>query len=147
MNSPYFGKFKVSQGFNINHHGLDLVGIDSKEIHATINGVVQYAGRENPNDHGQGFGLYVCIHGADGNYYYYGHLSEIRVKTGDAVQITQTIGIEGSTGKSTGNHCHYEIRPQFAIGKYLNVVEISGIPNNPGGIYDDGYRPPETKNL
>ena len=148
MNSPYMGKFKISQGFSTNHHGLDLVGIDSKEIHATVNGVVHFAGWENPANHGQGFGQYVCIKGDDGLYYYFGHLSEIRAKVGDAVKITDTIGVEGSTGYSTGNHCHYEIRRTFMKNSPDNVVNVctsSGIPNNPGGIYDDGYRPPETK--
>lgn len=144
MNSPYCGKFRVSQRFSVAHNGLDLVGIDSKEIHATINGTVHFAGWENPTNHSQGFGQFVCIHGADDLYYYYGHLSELKVKTGESVKITDIIGVEGSTGYSTGSHCHYEIRPQFAKGKYNDVVSISGIPNIEGGVYDDGYRPPTT---
>ena len=140
MNSPYEGKFRVTQTQHSQHDGLDLVGIDSKEIHATVNGVVQYAGWENPNNHKQGFGQYVCIKGDDGKYYYYGHLSEIKVKTGERVKCTQVIGIEGSTGYSTGSHCHYCIRPQFAAGNAYSTPSISGIPNALG-IYDDGYRP------
>jgi len=149
MNSPYCGKFKVTQGFNLTRHdGLDLVGIDSKEIHSTVNGVIHFAGWENPNNHSQGFGRYVCVKGDDGLYYYFGHLSEIKVKSGDPVKITDIIGIEGTTGNSTGNHCHYEIRRTFMKNSPDNVVNVctaSGIPNNPGGVYDDGYRPPETK--
>ena len=140
MNSPYEGKFQVTQTQHSAHDGLDLVGIDSKEIHATVNGVVQYAGWENPNNHKQGFGQYVCIKGNDGKYYYYGHLSEILVKTGERVKCTQVIGIEGSTGYSTGSHCHYCIRPQFAAGNAYSTPQISGIPNALG-VYDDGYRP------
>ena len=146
MNSPYCGKFRVSQGFrppsNPSHDGIDLVGIDSKEVHATVSGTVHYAGWENPNDHTQGFGQYVCIKGADGLYYYYGHLSELKVSTGQSVKCTDVIGIEGSTGHSTGSHCHYEIRGAFYKGaKVYDVCEKSGIPNVQGGIYDDGYRP------
>lgn len=140
MNSPYMGKFQVTQTQHSQHDGLDLVGIDSKEIHATVNGVVQYAGWENPANHKQGFGQYVCIKGDDGKYYYYGHLSEILVKTGERVKCTQVIGIEGSTGYSTGSHCHYCIRPQFAAGNAYSTPQISGIPNALG-VYDDGYRP------
>ncbi len=41
MNSPYMGKFKVSQTYKPGQHdGLDLVGIDSKEVHATVAGTV-----------------------------------------------------------------------------------------------------------
>lgn len=142
MNSPYNGKFKVTQTRHAAHDGLDLVGIDSKEIHATVTGAVQYAGWENPADKTQGFGLYVCIKSADNKYYYYGHLSEIRVKTGQIVNICSVIGIEGNTGKSTGSHCHYCVRPVFAAGESLDVCAISGIPNA-CGVYDDGYRPDE----
>lgn len=143
MNSPYMGKFRISQEYKKGHTGLDLVGIDSKEIHSTVNGVVDFAGWENNNNHSQGFGLYVVIKGYDGRYYYYGHMSELRVKTGQVIKITDVIGIEGSTGNSTGPHCHYEIRSKrgTAYKGTVNVSEVSGIPNNYGGVYDDGYRP------
>lgn len=142
MNSPYYKRFEVTQEYKgAAHDGLDLVGIDSKEIHATVKGVIHYAGWENPNNHLQGFGLYVCIKGTDNRYYYYGHLSEIKCRIGDSVKITDVIGIEGSTGNSTGSHCHYCIRPQFCKGNAYNVSRISGIPNALG-VYDDGYRLP-----
>ena len=139
MNSPYMGKFQVTQEFKGQaHDGLDLVGLDSKEIHSTVNGTVHYAGWENSANHSQGFGQYVCIRSTDENFYYFGHLSEIRVKSGDTVKITDVIGIEGNTGYSTGSHCHYCVRPQFSSGNALNISEISGIPNALG-VYDDGY--------
>ncbi len=143
MNSPFCGKFRVSQQYKPGtHDGLDLVGIDSKEVHATVSGTVHYAGWENANNHAQGFGQYVCIRGTDGLFYYYGHLSELRVRTGQAVACTEVIGIEGSTGRSTGSHCHYEIRGGFFKGaKVYDVCSKSGIPNVKDGVYDDGYRP------
>lgn len=143
MNAPFCGKFRVTQQYKPGtHDGLDLVGIDSKEVHATISGTVHYAGWENPGNHAQGFGQYVCIRGTDGLLYYYGHLSELRVRTGQAVACTDVIGIEGSTGRSTGSHCHYEIRGGFFKGaKVYDVCAMSGIPNVQGGTYDDGYRP------
>lgn len=142
MNSPYYKRFEVTQEYKgAAHDGLDLVGIDSKEIHSTVNGYVFYAGWENPNNRLQGFGLYVCIKGNDGKFYYFGHMSELKCSTGDTVKITDVIGIEGSTGNSTGSHCHYCIRPNFARGNAYNVSLISGIPNKLG-VYDDGYRLP-----
>jgi murein DD-endopeptidase MepM/ murein hydrolase activator NlpD len=140
MNSPYMGKFQVTQEFKgADHDGLDLVGLHDKEVHSTVNGTVRYAGWENSNNHSQGFGQYVCIKSdADGYFYYFGHLSEIKVKTGDTVKITDVIGIEGNTGYSFGSHCHYCIRKKYAKGNFLNVSEISGIPNKLG-TYDDGY--------
>jgi hypothetical protein len=64
------------------------VGIDSKEIHATVSGTVHYAGWENASNPKQGFGQFVCIRSADNKYYYYGHMSVIKVKTGDKVKCT-----------------------------------------------------------
>lgn len=147
MNSPYNGKFKVSQIFKGSaHDGLDLVGVDSKEIHSTVNGVVERAGWENPLNHKQGFGKYVRIK-KDGtnDRYYFGHLSEVKVKVGDRVKITDVIGIEGSTGYSTGSHCHYCIRGNASKKEIKDVCVISGIPNAIG-TYDDGYREEERKN-
>lgn len=144
MNSPYMGKFKVTQKYKgTAHDGLDLVGLDSKEIHATVTGKVVFAGWQNSANHSEGFGQYVVIL-AGGRYYHYGHLSEIRCKVGDEVKITDAIGIEGSTGYSTGSHCHYCIRTSMSPGTALDVSVISDIPNVEGGVYDDGYRPPST---
>ena len=140
MNSPYEGKFKITQTFKGSaHDGLDLVGIDSKEIHATATGKIVKAGWENEANHTQGFGQYVVIL-CNGRYYHYGHLSEIRCKVGDQVKVTDVIGIEGSTGNSTGSHCHYCIRTSMSPGTYLDVCALSGIPNIYGGTYDDGWR-------
>ena len=142
MNSPYEGKFNVTQRFKgADHDGLDLVGIDSKEIHATAAGKIVYAGWENPNNHYQGFGQYVVIQDGKGRMFHFGHLSEIRCKVGDTVKCTDVIGIEGNTGHSTGSHCHYCVRTSLSPGTFLDINQISGIPNVEGGPYDDGYRP------
>ena len=70
MNSPYEGKFKITQTFKgLAHDGLDLVGLDSKEIHATATGRIVKAGWENEANHAQGFGQYVVIL-ANGRYAY-----------------------------------------------------------------------------
>lgn len=145
MNAPYQGRFRVSQTYHSAHHGLDLVGIDSKEIHSTVAGKVIRAGWENDADHSKGFGLRVVIRKDGTNeYYYFGHLSEIRVKQGQAVRVTDVIGIEGSTGYSTGSHCHYEMRLNDDRAQYRDISAISGIPNKTG-TFDDGYRPEEKR--
>ena len=135
--SPYKGKFRVSQEFKgTAHQGLDLVGVDSKEIYATVDGVVQVSGNNDPN----GFGIYVRILGDDGNLYYYGHMSSTVVKVGDRVKCGEKISIEGSSGKSTGSHCHYEVRKTLNKSSYLDVCEISGIPNQIGTYSDNSYK-------
>lgn len=147
MNSPYYKKFIVTQTYQKGvHDGLDLVGIDSKEIHSTVNGKVIFTGWENASNEKQGFGKYIKIKKENTNeIYYYGHLSEIKVKVGDQVKITDVIGIEGSTGNSTGSHCHYCVRIDGIRGNDKNISEISGIPNQLG-TYDDGYRIKENNN-
>lgn len=132
------GKFKVTQQYKGSaHDGLDLVGLDSKEIHATVNGVVKAASNTDPN----GFGINVKIlKDGTNDYYIYAHMSEVRCKVGDHVKITDVIGIEGATGNSTGSHCHYCVRTGNVKGNHKDICAISGIPNALG-IYDDGYRP------
>lgn len=146
MNSPYYKRFYVTQKYTHGvHDGLDLVGIDSKEIHAVDGGTVVYAGWENPNNHSQGFGQYVAVKSSDGLVWYYGHMSEIKVKTGDTVKITDVLGIEGSTGHSTGSHVHICARRNGVYGQDIDVSERLGIPNaecSASKPLDDGYRVP-----
>lgn len=139
MNSPYKGKFKVTQIFKgITHDGLDLVGLDSKEIHSTVSGVVERAGWENSADKKQGFGQYVRIkQNGSNDRYYFGHLSKINVKVGQAVEIGDIIGIEGNTGRSTGSHCHYCVRGNCSKDQIRNICEISGIENKLGTYVDN----------
>lgn len=134
MKSPYIGTFRVSQEFKgYAHDGLDLVGVDSKEIHSTVNGIVEHAGWENPLNKKQGFGIYVRIKEENSvDRYYYGHLSKVCVNVGDKVKIGDVIGIEGNTGRSTGSHCHYCARANCSREQFKDIVAISQIPNKRG---------------
>ena len=136
---PYKGKFRVSQEYKGGtHDGLDLVGIDSKNIYATVDGKVSRAGWENPGNHLQGFGRYVridCTVDGESCCAYYGHLSQALVRVGDTVKVGQLIGVEGNTGKSTGSHCHYCIRRGGVKGHHIDINAHSGVPNTKG-TYD-----------
>lgn len=146
MNSPFNFNFKVSQIQHEKHDGLDLVPLEDDIVHSTVNGTVIFAGWENPSNHSQGFGQYVKIKKDDtDDYYYFGHLAKINVKTGDNVKITDNIGVCGSTGFSSGKHLHYCCRAFGVKGNERNISEISGIPNKLG-IYNDGYKPKEEIN-
>ena len=139
MLSPYKGKFKVSQQYKgAAHDGLDMVGVQDKNIYSTVDGVVEKAGWENPLNHKQGFGLYVRIkQNGSVDKYYFGHLSEIKVKAGDRVSVGTLLGVEGSTGHSTGSHCHYCIRGNGSTAQVKDVCAISGIPNAIGTYESD----------
>lgn len=134
MNSPYKGKFRVSQEFKgSSHDGLDLVGVDSKNIYSTINGIVEYAGWESSLNHKKGFGRYVRIkQNGSADRYYFGHLSKISVKKGQAVKCRTLLGVEGNTGYSFGSHCHYCIRGNASKALIRDVCSISSIPNKIG---------------
>lgn len=144
MNSPYNGDFIVTQRYVHGvHDGLDLVGITHKEIHAVTAGTVIYSGWENSDNKLQGFGQYVAVKSGS-NVWYYGHMSEIRVKLGQAVKIGDVLGIEGNTGRSTGSHCHICVRVNGIKGNDLDVSSILGIPNalnNTNNPYNDGFEP------
>ena len=131
MLAPYKGKFRVSQQYKgTAHDGLDIVGVDSKNIYSTIDGVVEKAGWENALNHKQGFGLYVRIkQNGSADKYYFGHLSEIKVKAGDKVAVGTLLGIEGNTGYSFGSHCHYCVRKNGLKSQIRDICAISNIPN------------------
>ena len=95
------------------HYGIDFGATHGTDTVASKDGTVHRVGWENPNDHSQGYGLRVIIkHNISGSdyYSYYPHLSKTSVKVGDKVKQGQKVGEIGSTGSSTGSHCHWEIR-------------------------------------
>lgn len=138
MLSPYKGRFRVSQQYKGSaHDGLDLVGVDSKIIYSTVDGTVEFAGWESAINHKKGFGRYVRIKQRNSaDRYYFGHLSKISVKKNQAVSVGDILGVEGSTGYSTGSHCHYCIRESASKQKIKDVSDISGIPNKIGSYTD-----------
>lgn len=139
MLAPYKGKFRVSQQYKgTAHDGLDIVGIDSKNVYSTVEGVVEKAGWENALNHKQGFGLYVRIkRNGSTDKYYFGHLSKLSVKAGDKVTVGTLLGVEGNTGYSFGSHCHYCVRGNGSKSQIRDICAISGIPNTIGTYESD----------
>lgn len=86
------------------HSGLDLAASFGSSIHSTADGTVISAGRDGS------YGNMVDIDHGFGVVTRYGHMSEINVNKGDKVKKDSIIGVQGSTGRSTGPHLHYEVR-------------------------------------
>ena len=87
------------------HTGIDLVEPMGSPVYAADDGVVALVGSST-----QGYGKYVVIAHSGGLDTLYGHLSATLVSVGQTVSQSQPIGLEGSTGNSTGAHLHFELR-------------------------------------
>jgi len=86
------------------HEGVDYVVPLGTPIHAAASGVVVYAGL-HPD-----FGNLVEIDHGNDILTRYAHASKLIVKLGQVVKRGQLISLVGSTGRSTGNHLHFEVR-------------------------------------
>lgn len=115
---------RLSSGFGVRtdpihggrraHHGLDIPGGAGTPILASASGRVAFAGSAG------GYGRMVEIDHGGGLATRYAHLSQILVAPGEAVSLQQPIALMGSSGRSTGNHLHFEVR-------------LNGRPTNPLG--------------
>lgn len=132
----YPGKYRVTSPFGQrvlfgkteNHKGIDVVGVGDKHVCAVVGGVVAVSTMvTDPGNRTSEWGNYVRVDGDDGKKYYYCHLSVRLVSVGRRVAAGEHIGIEGSTGLSTGAHCHFEVR--LPSGVSVDPSRFLGIPN------------------
>lgn len=86
------------------HAGLDFSAPSGTPIYATGDGTVEEASLSDV-----GYGNHVVIRHGYGYKTLYGHMLRTKVRTGQAVKRGDVLGWVGSTGKSTGPHCHYEV--------------------------------------
>lgn len=98
------------------HKGVDIPADYGTEVLATDYGVVSFSGVQN------GYGNVVCIKHFDGKTSIYGHNSQNIAKEGDLVSKGQPIAKVGSTGRSTGNHVHFEVTIN---GELKNPLDIT----------------------
>ncbi len=96
------------------HTGMDFNAAVGTPIYATGDGIVQQADAE-----ASGYGNHVVINHGFGYETLYAHMSEIKVKQGQEVKRGEVIGKVGSTGTSSGPHCHYEV---IRNGNKINPV-------------------------
>ena len=103
--SSYYG-YRTSPGGigSTFHEGVDIAGGYGTPISATAAGTVTQAGWVG------GYGYLVEVKHADGIVTRYGHNSAVLVYEGQHVDQGSMIALMGSTGNSTGPHCHYEVR-------------------------------------
>ncbi len=100
------------------HKGLDIAAKAGTAIVAVKGGTVTYAGWKND------YGYNVIIDHGNGVQTRYAHSRKLLVKKGDVVTQGQVIAEVGTTGQSTGNHCHFEI---IINGTRVNPAPYLGI--------------------
>ena len=86
------------------HPGIDISALQGTPIHATADGTVITAEMVN------GYGRMVAIDHGHGVVTRYGHMSGFAVTAGQTVSRGEVVGYVGHTGRTTGNHVHYEVR-------------------------------------
>ena len=98
-----------SRWYSSGHKGVDICAAAGTPIYATASGTVTKAGYERAGA-GRGYGYSVIISHGSGYTSVYAHCLSLTVHAGQSVKQGQLIGYVGSTGRSSGNHCHFEIR-------------------------------------
>lgn len=108
----------ITQYSNWRHVALDIAGPIGTATYATKEGTVI----KSQCGWNGGYGCYIIIDHGGGVQSLYGHHSELLVAVGDEVTQGQTIGLMGSTGRSSGPHVHFEIRVNGAQQNPLRYV-------------------------
>ena len=106
---PIFGTRKY-------HSGMDIAVDYGTPIHAAATGVVVYSGWMG------GYGYAIMIDHGGGLVTIYGHNSSLAVSEGQRVSQGQLVAYAGSTGYSTGPHCHFEVRLHGEVTEPLNYL-------------------------
>ena len=113
ITSPFGWRYLSLLGGRNYHTGVDIGAAGGTNILAANSGKVIKAGWNNS------YGYMVMVDHGGGIVTLYAHSSKLLVKTGDVVTRGQAIALIGSTGMSTGNHLHFEVRVN---GKYQNPL-------------------------
>ena len=98
------------------HSGIDIGNSYGTSIYASDGGTVTYSGWMS------GYGYLIIIDHGNGYQTYYGHNSSLAVSVGAKVHKGQLIARMGSTGRSTGNHCHFGIKLNGTFVNPLNYL-------------------------
>lgn len=108
---PITGKLKM-------HYGIDLAAPYGSDIGAAMSGTVIKVGQSSD------YGLYVKLSHGGGLETLYAHCSAAIVSEGDSVAKGQTVAKVGSSGESTGAHCHFEVRVNGTRVNPLWVIKV-----------------------
>lgn len=114
VSSP-FGKWRG----NHRHQGIDIPMPNGTPIRAANTGIVARTGNNSTMGF-RGYGNFVLLDHGSGVQSFYAHCSGVIVKEGQRIMQGQIIGYVGSTGRSTANHLHFEVR--------VNDIKVDPMP-------------------
>ena len=115
VSSPYGLRKSPINGKEEFHTGIDLVKPAFSDIKAFVSGTVVHAKMGMKGSGVGGFGVTVIVQDKYDYFHLYAHLTDCCVKVNQLIQSGQVVGRQGSTGQSTGQHLHYEVR-SFGYG-------------------------------
>ena len=121
---PVPGYRNCSRWYGGSHKGVDICAAAGTPIYASAGGTVTKAGY-NKAGAGTGYGYSIIINHGNGYTTVYAHCLSLAVHAGQTVKQGQLIGHVGSTGRSSGNHCHFEIRRNGSYIAPQNVFNRS----------------------
>ena len=136
ISSLFGGRIDPINGRPDNHTGTDIPAPGGTPIYAAQNGVVTTV---NANRYASSYGYYCIINHGNGYATLYAHQNQVPiVKEGQTVQKGQVIGYVGTTGRSTGNHLHFELRVNGVRGDVLRLYPGMTFTSPKGGTIKGG---------
>ncbi|MCL2773574.1 MAG: M23 family metallopeptidase [Oscillospiraceae bacterium] len=130
FNSPFAGmdwQAHITSGFGSRtdpitgaqdfHTGIDIAFTKGTPVHAAKSGVVVVSEMKTT-----GYGFRIVINHGNGYYTLYGHCRELLVNVGDTVNAGDVIAKVGTTGRSTGNHLHFELIKDGIAQNPMNFI-------------------------
>lgn len=123
VTSPYGKRIDPITGKSAYHSGIDLVKGHKDPIYAFVPGVVIHAKMGVTGTGYGGYGNVVVIRDKNHNTHLYAHLDSIGVKVDDIVLAGDIVGTQGTTGRSTGSHLHYEVRREGVLYNHVDPVK------------------------
>ncbi|WP_243224645.1 M23 family metallopeptidase [Microbacterium sp. CIAB417] len=128
VRNPVGGSYYVSRTLSGSHNGADMVGDAGTPLYAAAAGTVRIS-----TDSYYGYGVGVVIDHVLGGQQVstlYGHMiyGSRQVQAGQTVQAGQLIGFMGSTGRSTANHLHFEVRIGGGLVEPIGWLNANGAP-------------------
>jgi murein DD-endopeptidase MepM/ murein hydrolase activator NlpD len=115
ISSLYGQRTDPFDGNQASHHGIDFAGAAGSQVLAVADGIVSHTGLEG------GYGRMIEVTHGNGYVTRYAHNAKILVKQGQTVKRGEAIALMGSTGRSTGNHVHFEV---LRNGKPMNPLSF-----------------------